>query len=147
MIESSNITLIDLPVHDHRCSIQHILGHKKTVGKIIGASGRNVADRHIASHLGDSGYHFIQGTVTAAADDQIYLVCIFFHLFVGISGGLSGTDDHFIAAFVEDIYNLHQRCFDFSFPCFGIKNKYQFFLQLHSSFSLPFILHIKSIHI
>ena len=146
-VESAYVASVNLFLHDHRCRIQHIFRHKKAVGKVIGASCRYVSDRNLASHLGNSCNHFIQRAVTAAADDQIHLVCIFLHLFIGILRGLSCADDHLITAFIKDIYYIHQRCLDLALPCFGIKNKYQFFLQLHSSFSLPFILHIKLIHI
>ena len=134
VIKFTDITVIDLLLHDHGCSCSHTLRHKQTVGKIIGASCRNITDGCLAAYFHDSGNHLIKCTVTAAAGDQIHLICIFLHLFISILRSLRGTDDHFISTFVKDIHNVQQMRLDPSFSCFGVENK------KHSFFHYPILI-------
>ena len=123
VIKFTDVTVIDLLLHDHGGSCSHTLRHKQTVGKIIGASCRDIPDRCLAAHFHDSGNHLIQCTVTSTAGDQIYLICIFLHLFISILRSLRGTDDHFVPTFIKDIHNVQQMHLDSSFSCFGVENK------------------------
>ena len=134
VIKFTDVTVIDLLLHDHGCSCSHTLRHKQTVGKIIGASCRDIADGCLAAHFHDSGNHFIQCTITTTACDQIHLIRIFLHLFISILRSLRGTDDHFVPTFIKDIHNVQQMHLDSSFSCFGVENK------KHSFFHYPILI-------
>jgi len=112
---------------NHLCRFDHILRHKKTVGKIIRTSGRNISDRYIASCFHNSGNNFVKSAVTSTAYDQINRICIFFGFFIGITRCLRSTDNDFIIMSAENIYDIQEVHLDPALSCFGIKNKKHFF--------------------
>ena len=129
IIKPANVTMIKLLFHNTFSSLNHIFRHKKTIGKIIGTSCRNISDRNRTVYLHHTGDHLIKCAITATAYDKVYFRFVFFGFFIGISWFLCGIDDDFIATFIKYIYNIKQIGFYLTFACFGVENKEQFFVH------------------
>ena len=59
IIKTANITAKGSAIHDHMCSVNHILWNLKAIGKIISAPCGNITDRKSFVTLHHSGDHLI----------------------------------------------------------------------------------------
>ena len=97
-----------LCLHNIPCRLQNIGGQPQTGGKIVGRSGRNIANGHVRAAAQQAGNGFIEGTVTAAADHQIHTGSRISDNICGVCLSAGDMGDHLIARPVEDIDDLRQ---------------------------------------
>ena len=99
VIKPSDITGKRHSVCNQPGCLLHLLRYSETVRKIIRTSGRNVSKHSFLSAAHQSGHHFIQRPVSAAADNQIKLLCPFFYRLATIHLPLGGINRHIISFF------------------------------------------------
>ena len=92
--------------HNICCRLQHIFGYVQTVCKIIGASCRYVTHRHQLVALHNAGYHFIQRSIPAAADQEIVLFGLLRRHSHSISRILRWINGDLISGLYKDINNI-----------------------------------------
>ena len=76
--------------------------------------------------LSQTGNHFIQCTISSAADNQVHFTGHFLNHITGIHGTLCGMNDNLIATFDKYIYDVQQFAPYLSFSRSWIKNKKKF---------------------
>ena len=86
--------------------------------------------------LSQTGNHFIQCTISSAADNQVHFTGHFLNHITGIHGTLCGMNDNLIATFNKYIYDVQQFAPYLSFSRSWIKNKKKFLFHIY----LPFLL-------
>ena len=105
-----------------------IPGNLQTVCKVIRTSRRDIPKRYRRTDFHQTGYHFVQRSVSTAAHDQINLFCHdLCHLF-RILRSLGRMNYHFITAFDKNINDIHQLITNLPFSGSRIEDKQ------HSSF-------------
>ena len=134
IIKLSRIKSMRNALHNICGCLKHVSGDMKAVGKIIGTARRYIADGMLMSCCQHSGNHFIQGSVPSTGYNQVIVSSSFFRHFQAVHISLGGMNRNLIAAFYENIQNIHQPAFNTSFSGSGIKNKKHFFT--HGSTSL-----------
>ena len=112
-------------------------GNTQPPGKVIGGAARNISDGNGQTAVHHPVNHFIQGAVSAGADDHIIVLQtgVFRHC-AGIHRGLGRPCSHFIACFSAKVDNIPQSAADCAFAGFQIVYKVYFF---HVE-SLPFLI-------
>ena len=124
----------------------HVFGQTQAVGKIIGASRRNVAKGSGKSAPLHSRHHFVQGTVPAAAHKQVVSSAFLFHYPGRILGFPGGTDHNLVIIFCQFLQNVRELAADRSFSGPWIINKQHPFhttiLLYVSNISIILSLHI-----
>ena len=121
-------------LHNIPGSQRHALWYSQAGGKVIGGSGRNIAQKRHFLKLHHSGYGFIEGAVSAAAHHHIHLFTQPGHHFHGILLLLGNVDTKLISGLGENIQYFHQLSLDLFLTGTGIEYKQHFF---HPAF-LPF---------
>ena len=101
----------------------HILVDSQGITEIVGAPRRNVSDGHPALRLHHTGYHLVQSTVPAAADDPVILVRLQPRLFHRVPLALGRVYRYLPARFYHDIHNLREILPDFSLAGAEIEDK------------------------
>ena len=121
-------------LHNIPGSQGHAFWYSQAGGKVIGGSGRNIAQKRHFLKLHHSGYGFIECAVSAAAHHHIHLFTQPGHHFHGILLLLGNVDTKLISGLGENIQYFHQLSLDLFLTGTGIEYKQHFF---HPAF-LPF---------